>query len=418
LNEDQADAYPSLLVLSEKGIHQASPQVWQPGRTLEVNELHLGDDDTQTQAKAEWLLKAVADGGCACWMTNTVKRAQRIFAKLLKIAPSDVDLSLLHSQFTLDERQRSEMELADKYGLKGKRPERGIAVGTQVLEQSLDLDFDVMVSDLAPIDLLLQRAGRLHRHARSRPAVHNASRLWVNYELALDGSLKPGSDRMIYAEFVMRQTQQTLAGRRQIHLPADYRVLIEAVYTDQLPGEDNPLYDAWAELQSSQQIDFRQAKERLLPAPSASQSFAVIAATKPEYEEDENSSDWFVAQTRLGERTLNVIPLEREGDWTWVSGAGEKISTSQAASRETQRELLRHNLRVSQRDAIEAIRMDREENPTPLFKKSTLLKDYYPLWLTDGKAQFKLACDALNIMLHPRLGLIIEKEGKSNDTTE
>lgn len=418
LKEDQANAYPSLLVLSEKGSHQASPQVWQPNRVLELSELHFGDDDAQTQAKAEWLLNAVVNGGCACWMTNTVKRAQRIFAELLKIAPPDVDLSLLHSQFTLDERQRRETKLAGIYGQNGNRPERGIVVGTQVLEQSLDLDFDVMASDLAPIDLLLQRAGRLHRHARPRPAAHDAPRLWVNYELTPEGNLKPGSDRTIYAEFVMRQTQQTLAGRRQIHLPADYRTLIEAVYTDQPPLEDSPLYDAWMDLQSGQQMDFKQAKERLLPAPSASQSFAVIAATKPEYEENENSSDWFVAQTRLGEETLNVIPIERDGDWARAGSADEKIAVTQEAPREAQRKLLRRNLRVSRRDAIDAIREDREEKPTRLFKKSSLLKNYYPLWLTNGKAQFKIKDGALRITLDPQLGLVIEKEGKPNDTTE
>ena len=89
-------------------------EVWQPNRIIELLELHWGDDDVQ--AKIDWLLKAVINGGCVCWITNTVKRAQCIFDALLKSAPSCVDLELLHSQFPLDERQQREAELARKYG--------------------------------------------------------------------------------------------------------------------------------------------------------------------------------------------------------------------------------------------------------------------------------------------------------------
>ena len=154
------------MILIEKTPHHARHAVWQQNRTIEMYELHLGD--SAASEKAKWLLEAVAIGGCACWITNTVKRAQRIFEELQKASSSGIDLQLLHAQFPLNERQHREDDLKNKYGRNGKHPARGIVVGTQVLEQSLDLDFDVMVSDLAPIDLTLQRAGRLHRHDRVR----------------------------------------------------------------------------------------------------------------------------------------------------------------------------------------------------------------------------------------------------------
>lgn len=416
LSAEQADAYPGLLVVSANGIHHASPQVWQPNRVIECHELHWGDDDAR--AKAEWLLAAVKEGGGVCWMTNTVKRAQRIFAELMALSPEGVDLDLLHSQFPLDERQRREVRLTGKYGRTGTRPERGIVIGTQVLEQSLDLDFDVMVTDLAPIDLMLQRAGRLHRHDRVRPTANAVPRLWLNYEITAKGELKPGSDRTIYAEYIRKQTYEVLKGRTHIQLPRDYRVLVEAVYSDESPSEDSLLYDAWSDLLQQQQVAEGEAKKRLLPAPHPRDSFAQTAAMRIQFEEDENRADFIVAQTRLGEESLNVIPLERHGDSIYLDGSNSGIDVNQEARLDDQRRLLRRNLRVGNPQVVAAIRGEEENHPTNLFKKSTLLKGYSPLWLSNGQARFKSKDQTLHVALDPQLGLIIEKEGKAHDTNE
>lgn len=423
LNEEQADAYPSLMVISKNDFHQASPAVWQPNRTIELQALHFGDDDAKE--KAQWLLNAVANGGCACWIANTVKRAQRIFEALRNIAPPDVDLELLHSQIPLDERQQREERLKSKYGREGKRPNsgKGIVIGTQVLEQSLDLDFDVMVSDLAPMDFLLQRAGRLHRHDRVRPSHHAIPKLWLNYETQENNELKLGTDRSIYDEFIMRQThgiltEKMLAGHPQIQLPKDYRTLIEAVYSDEPPSEDSPLYDAWLELQSKQRIAAQEARERLLPAPNPRDSFASTAAMRIRFEEDENNANWIVAKTRLGERTLNIIPLERDGDFILLNDASERITIRAEASRETQRKLLRRQLRISNQTFIDETINEADKDPAELFAESTLLKGFYPLWLKGGKKEFKTQKGLLQIVLDPHLGLVIEKEKKANDTDE
>ncbi|MCI0608867.1 MAG: hypothetical protein L0Z71_07390, partial [Anaerolineae bacterium] len=288
----------------------------------------------------------------------------------------------------------------------------------QVLEQSLDLDFDVMVSDLAPMDFLLQRAGRLHRHDRARPPQHAKPILWLNYEIEANNDLKTGTDRSIYDEFIMRQTHKTLSDYPQVQLPRDYRTLIEAVYSDKPPSDDNPLYDAWQELQSKQKIASKEARERLLPEPHPRDSFAKTAAMQIAFIEDENGADWMIAKTRLGERTLNVIPLEWDGDFIFLKDTNEKITVHAEAPREIQRRLLRRQLRISNQTAIDEILKDAERNPTNLFTQSALLKEFYPLWLKGGRKEFKTKNGLLQIVLDPHLGLVIEKEKKVNDTEE
>jgi CRISPR-associated endonuclease/helicase Cas3 len=417
LNEEREGAYPNLMVLvNGKEPYQASPDVWQPNRKVELKTLHFGDN--ASQEKAKWLLESVANGGCACWITNTVKRAQHIFEVLRSIASPDIDLELLHSQIPLDDRQQREDRLKSKYSRDGKRPHKGIVIGTQVLEQSLDLDFDLMVSDLAPIDFLLQRAGRLHRHDRLRPLQHEKPRLWLNYEIDADSDLKIGTDRSIYDEFIMRQTHRTLSDYPQIQLPRDYRDLIEAVYNDKSPSDDDALYDAWQELQSKQKIASKEARERLLPEPHPRDSFARTAAIQIAFVEDENRADWMIAKTRLGEQTLNVIPLECDGDFVLLKGTNEKIAVRAEAPREIQRQLLRCQLRISNQLAIDEIVNDADKNPTDLFTQSALLKGFYPLWLKGGKKEFKTPKGSLQIVLDPYLGLVIGKEKKANDTEE
>lgn len=106
-----------------------------------------------------------------CWIRNTVPDARNAWAELRESAWLDSSkLHLFHSRYALGDRITIEDQMLDYFGPKST-PElrRGrVLVATQVVEQSLDLDFDLMISDLAPVDLLIQRAGRLQRHARSQ----------------------------------------------------------------------------------------------------------------------------------------------------------------------------------------------------------------------------------------------------------
>ncbi|MFN8470331.1 MAG: CRISPR-associated helicase Cas3' [Caldilineaceae bacterium] len=402
---DLVDAYPSLLVLSRGGTHQACPPAWQASRRIALNYLYLDDD--QVDAKAAWLLDQVRSGGCACWITNTVKRAQCLFAELQKLAPNEVDLALLHSQFPLEERQQWEAEIAGKYGPQGVRPQKGIVIGTQVLEQSLDLDFDVMVSDLAPVDLLLQRAGRLHRHNRPRHDAHQEPWLWVNLHREDQPLIPPKADCAIYTEYLLRQSWETLAGRDAIHLPADYRPLIEAVYDAPEPAADAPLREAWEKLQRQEGFATQEATIRLLPEPDPATPFS-YRTTQNTFEEDENSAAWIVAQTRLGDESLNIIPLEVH-DGVGLLPDGTRVPLAAEADVTTQIKLLRRNLRISQHQAIQAVRA-LNEMPCPLFKNSPLLKNYFLLPLNNGKATITQDKLRLSFTLHPRIGLIIERE--------
>ena len=126
----------------------------------------------------------LAAGGMGLVLVNTVQRAQDLFQTfptgevlkrdgqhIGKRLPDGTEIFLFHARFPADQRQRREDAVLETFGEKGKRGGRKILIATQVAEQSLDLDFDCIVTDLAPIDLLLQRAGRLWRHARDKRPV-------------------------------------------------------------------------------------------------------------------------------------------------------------------------------------------------------------------------------------------------------
>jgi CRISPR-associated endonuclease/helicase Cas3 len=129
-------------------------------RSVSIHPLH------REQETVETILRSSATGQCVCWIRNTVDDARRGYKALCHAGAERV--RLFHSRFVMGDRLRIEGEVLQAFGREsGPNQRRGqILVATQVVEQSLDLDFDVLVSDLAPVDLLIQRAGRLHRHAR------------------------------------------------------------------------------------------------------------------------------------------------------------------------------------------------------------------------------------------------------------
>ncbi|HEY3274376.1 MAG TPA: CRISPR-associated helicase Cas3', partial [Methanocella sp.] len=193
---------------------------------------------------ASLAMEVSANGGCICIILNTVKTAQQVYLALKEIKGADVDVVLFHSRFMAsrrDEIEKKALELFDKRSLLSEsdanhkaRPERVILVATQVVEQSLDIDFDEMITELAPIDLILQRVGRLHRHNRKERPTGQIPKIHVL--LPDKGKLDFGSSEKVYARYILIKTLDIVLQKQTIALPSDIRGLVEETYAAYAPG--------------------------------------------------------------------------------------------------------------------------------------------------------------------------------------
>ena len=175
-----------------------------------------------------WLkaLSIVANNGCLCIIVNTVREAQELYLCFSHLEINDVKLMLFHGRFPAGERQRIEQECLRAFDKESMtictdcRPVKAILVATQVVEQSLDLDFDCMISAIAPIDLLLQRSGRLHRHTgRIRPASLRKPQLLV----LLPEEDDFGPTENVYDKWILYRTMEVLDQQKYLDIPDDMR---------------------------------------------------------------------------------------------------------------------------------------------------------------------------------------------------
>ncbi len=146
--------------------------------------------ETEIDAVIAGIVAALAAGQCVAWIRNTVADALDARAALAAQVAAD-RITLFHARFALGDRLDIEEAVLAAFGPEsGPEQRRGrLLIATQVVEQSLDVDFDLVVSDLAPVDRIIQRAGRLRRHVRDvqgrrlvRPGAtdeHGESCLWV-----------------------------------------------------------------------------------------------------------------------------------------------------------------------------------------------------------------------------------------------
>jgi len=144
------------------------------------------------QAAADLALAAARQGARVLVIRNTVLRSQETFAACMVTAPElllqvEGRPTLHHSRFAAEDRALLDAAVEAAIG-KDSPVEGRIVIGTQTLEQSLDLCADLLVTDLCPVDVLLQRIGRLHRHRRPRPRGFEAARTIV---LCPPGGLDP-----------------------------------------------------------------------------------------------------------------------------------------------------------------------------------------------------------------------------------
>lgn len=265
-------------------------------------------------------------GGVIGIVVNTVARAQRI-GRLLSEKFGSEFVEVFHSAFISSERIRKEEELLKTIGKDGKRPERKIIVGTQVIEQSLDIDFDVIISDLAPMDLLIQRVGRLHRHNRKdRNKNHIAPCLFVmGTSNALDFE---GGSLSIYGGFLLARTQYYLPDK--ILIPDDISKLVQNVYkfnhekgkelfnVENIKYADEELnekyYGFLGEFYSKIDEKVKSSKEYQIGNPVLKSGYKKNSLEEWLINPDLSSETKAYAQVRDSEDSIEVIALKKFGD--------------------------------------------------------------------------------------------------------
>ncbi len=214
-------AYPLLSILDGNRLQQFSDFTKLPSKDIQIFRIEADE-----QTVMDRVLSKISKGGIAGIIVNTVKRAQ----KMALLVPEEIPTIILHSAFLATDRAKLEMELQKKIGKDGNRPERLIVIGTQVLEQSLDIDFDVLFTDIAPMDLILQRIGRLHRHKIPRPTAFETPQVYIMG--AENFGVYGEANEAIYEKYFLMKTDSLL--KKTINIPEDISSLVQKTYAEKV----------------------------------------------------------------------------------------------------------------------------------------------------------------------------------------
>ena len=370
---------------------------------------HLDQDITQL---GETLQAALQNGGCAAVICNTVRRAQEVYESLRPFFSGNADdeqpeLDLLHARFLFVDRAEREFRALLRFGKKDgkvtdrnnrehpiKRPHRAVLVATQIIEQSLDLDFDLMISEHAPVDLLLQRSGRLHRHQRLDRFAHlSQPTMWIAANDPAD-KLNFGINVFVYDEHVLLRSHLALRDRTQIAIPDEVSELIEFVYDDRV-CPDEMMREVWEEtankLQKKRSDKESKARPHLILTPQAQDFFDDY---NPQLEEDNPEFHKTLQATTRDDDTpsLQVVVLRHN----------ERHRSAAKDLRDT-RWLLEHSVNLSNRQVVFHLIAQGAEKG---WAENSLLR-HHRLIVLDENNQYVLGKAQLRLDDH--LGIVITK---------
>lgn len=298
--------------------------------------------ETMNQALA-LINQVIEQGQCICWIRNTVQDAREAWREL-KLRQPEWEVELFHARYALKDRLNIEERVVKRFGKDGGETQRKgqVLIATQVVEQSLDIDFDHMITDVAPIDLIIQRAGRLHRHCRDRsgnpindadqrgdPVLHlyapnpvdEPDEEWLSRLLPRAAFVYPNHARLWLG-------LRLLMDQRGFTMPDDARTLIEGVYGD---------VDLPKGLQATDTSSMgTQSSEASLADYNA---FRITA----HYGETEGARWWSEerAPTRLGDSLTVylgclkedvIVPLYQDDDFPWHLSSLSILSSKIAAA--------------------------------------------------------------------------------------
>lgn len=308
--DEEPTGYPLLTLATRDSVefHSVPPTP----TNLEARIEYLDDDVEKLVTFAEQYLDK---GGCALIICNTIARAQEAYRVLEDVYGNDVQLH--HAGFVAGERVAKEDALREELGPDSHRgsgrPQRKIVVATQVAEQSLDIDADVLVTDIAPMDLIIQRIGRLHRH--TRPATDRPEKLQqprVMIRGILEREVVPEFDsgaEFIYGQTLLLSTYAMLP--EVFRRPDDIEGLVRAAYDKNFapPAEWEETWEK-AQEQNLFAEDSAHSKSSTFRLPSPRRRTSYDALFSQLISDDAASGDERgAAQVRDAEPSVEVIPI-------------------------------------------------------------------------------------------------------------
>ena len=297
------DHYPLLTWSAQGKVREIKTPAWK--RNQRKVRVDFVSDKEQV---LERILSAAEQGHCVCWIRNTVADAFDAWKTLKDKIPSE-NLHLFHARFPLGDRLAREEKIQNLFGKNSTQEQRAgqVLVSTQVIEQSLDVDFDVLISDLGPIDLIIQRAGRLQRHPRPYRTLEPV--LIIH---APEFTEEPGEDwykkpfpkaAFVYPDHArLWLTARGLKQKGFIQVPEGVRELMEGVYgpevEEQIPcGLQASFYEAEGKSLSHQSVAY-------FNQLNLEEGYA---AQGDKWLDDQN------APTRLGEKSTNLYLAKWDG---------------------------------------------------------------------------------------------------------
>ncbi|MEU9271939.1 CRISPR-associated helicase Cas3' [Streptomyces sp. NPDC048251] len=320
--------YPRLTAVVPGG----SPTVRHPPASARRTDVQIERLEDGLDVLAGRLETELADGGCVLVVRNTVKRVLET-ARVLRERFGDDAITVAHSCFVDIDRAAKDRDLLERFGPPGngtRRPaSRHIVVASQVAEQSLDVDFDLLVSDLCPVDLLLQRIGRLHRHQRGeaqsrRPAWLRAARcLLTGADWEPDVPAPVRGSVAVYGAYTLLRSAAVLlphldgGSRRPVRLPADISPLVQGAYAETPIGPQR-----WALALEEAKARFERHRAEQAERASVFRLGEVGRAGRPLFGwvaaggGDADDTRAGRAQVRDSRESLEVVVVQRHADGT------------------------------------------------------------------------------------------------------
>jgi len=387
-------SYPRLLLADESGLRAESfearplPNVFLEGVGEGIQEI------------GQQVITLLQSGGCGAVIVNTVDRAQKLYVQVREKLPREVTIVLFHARFPMDERSEIESKVLSIWGENGNRPKRALLIATQVAEQSLDIDFDFMLSDLAPIDLLLQRIGRLHRHIRLRPQAHLEARVWIAGLKSESPDLETTKWKSVYDEYILVCTWLALRKEKVLCFPSAIDRLVQLVYDDEFLGDEmkDRLKELFGKYLARRSHDLQLAQNIRIDIDDETHSAydGKPLGGDPDEELMQRNA------TRLGECSIIIVPVEVQCDGLWRVG-DTVFDRNEAFSDTLAKQLYSRQIRISRKDLVD--HFGEIEIPSS-FATHPLLRNLCLLPLTNAKYE----TDRLRLRLDRELGLVYENK--------